>query len=195
MIDNRGRKKFDKTHMTKDGNLPNLINYEGRKFDILDTLGFVDKDENDHIKKKKSKKGGYFVDNEKRRINRKGYLIDDDGNVIDKSGELVFRKAALVDDEIPKLFESLTKFDIESILGDFEKDIKTGDVKMSTESANGNTIDKHGSLINRKGYLIDSEGNVIDKQGRLIFKKALISEFGEIPAVFKYYLKSNYKTG
>lgn len=39
IIDNHNRKKFDKTHMTPDGDLPKLFNYNGRRFDIVDTIG------------------------------------------------------------------------------------------------------------------------------------------------------------
>lgn len=39
MIDNHGRKKFDKKQMTKDGDLPKLFNYNGRRFDITDCIG------------------------------------------------------------------------------------------------------------------------------------------------------------
>lgn len=46
MIDNHDRKKFDKSQMTADGDLPKLFNYNGRRFDITDTIGQVDKDAN-----------------------------------------------------------------------------------------------------------------------------------------------------
>ena len=44
VIDINGRKKFDKQQVTADGDLPKLFNYNGRRFDIVDTLGHVDKD-------------------------------------------------------------------------------------------------------------------------------------------------------
>lgn len=44
MIDNHGRKKFDKRQMTPDGDLPKLFNYNGRRFDITDCIGQFDKD-------------------------------------------------------------------------------------------------------------------------------------------------------
>ena len=49
MVDNNGRKKFDKTQMTADGDLPKLFNYNGRRFDITDTIGQVDKDQKGNI--------------------------------------------------------------------------------------------------------------------------------------------------
>ena len=39
IVDNQGRKKFDKSQATPDGDLPKLFNYNGRRFDIVDTIG------------------------------------------------------------------------------------------------------------------------------------------------------------
>jgi hypothetical protein len=39
VVDNTGRKKLDRTHATPDGDLPKLFNYNGRRFDITDTIG------------------------------------------------------------------------------------------------------------------------------------------------------------
>jgi hypothetical protein len=39
LLDCYGRKKFDKAHMTAEGDLPKLFNYNGRRFDIVDTIG------------------------------------------------------------------------------------------------------------------------------------------------------------
>lgn len=49
MLDNKDRKKFDATHMTPDGDLPKLFNYNGRRFDIVDTIGQLEKDSNGNI--------------------------------------------------------------------------------------------------------------------------------------------------
>lgn len=39
MIDNKSRQKFNAAHMTEEGDLPKLFNYNGRRFDITDTIG------------------------------------------------------------------------------------------------------------------------------------------------------------
>jgi len=44
LIDNYKRKKFDKSHMTPDGDLPKFFNYNGRRFDITDIIGQIEKD-------------------------------------------------------------------------------------------------------------------------------------------------------
>ena len=85
VIDNNGRKKLDKNHTTKDGDLPKLFNYNGRRFDITDIIGQIDKDKNGYPLPLTDNEGK-LIDNLGRRINSKGYLIDDFGNVIDKDG-------------------------------------------------------------------------------------------------------------
>jgi len=85
IIDNQGRKKFDKSQLTPDGDLPKLFNYNGRRFDITDVIGSVDKDRNGDLAPMTNSKG-QLVDNAGRRINSRGYLTDEFGNVIDKDG-------------------------------------------------------------------------------------------------------------
>jgi hypothetical protein len=75
IIDNHSLKKFDKTQTTSDGDLPKLFNYNGRRFDITDVIGQVDKDEQGEFIKN-SDNSGKLVDNIGRPINTKGYLMD-----------------------------------------------------------------------------------------------------------------------
>lgn len=49
MIDNKGRSKFHASHMTDEGDLPKLFNYNGRRFDITETMGQIDKDKSGEI--------------------------------------------------------------------------------------------------------------------------------------------------
>lgn len=138
IIDNHDRKKFDKAHTTSDGDLPKLFNYNGRRFDITDVIGQVDKDERGEFISN-TDDTGKMTDNIGREINSRGYLRDREGNVIDKDGKIIFENKALKDDEIPKIFP-FTKFNIKNILGDFEMDPV------------GNPIldkDKFGNLIDR----------------------------------------------
>ena len=39
LIDRNGRKKFDRRLLAKHDNLPNLLNFKGKKFDIKDVIG------------------------------------------------------------------------------------------------------------------------------------------------------------
>jgi hypothetical protein len=61
--------------MTSDGDLPKLFNYNGRRFDITDVVGQVEKDQNGDIIPQ-TDSNGRLVDNLGRLINSKGYLID-----------------------------------------------------------------------------------------------------------------------
>jgi len=71
--------------MTEDGDLPKLFNYNGRRFDITDSIGIMDKDETGNVIPQ-SDANGRLVYKLGRPINSRGYLIDEFGNVIDKDG-------------------------------------------------------------------------------------------------------------
>lgn len=180
-MDNHARKKLDRTQATADGDLPKLFNYNGRRFDITDTIGQVDKDANGNYILQEDA-GGRLVDNLGRPVNSKGYLIDEQGNVIDKDGKPIFERRHLKDDEIPKIFP-FTKFNIKSILGDFEMD-PLGNPILDRD-AKGNLIDRAGRRVNSKGYLVDKNGNVINKHGKQVFEKELLDADEDIPKVFR----------
>jgi len=181
IIDNYGRKKFDKAHTTTDGDIPKLFNYNGRRFDVTDIIGQLDKDANGNILPLTDEKGN-LVDNKGRRINSRGYLIDEFGNVIDKDGRQIFEAKHLSDDEIPKILP-FTKFNIKNVLGDFEMD-PLGNPILDKD-AKGKLIDRQGRRVNSKGYLIDEDGNVINKDGKLMFPKKLLDSEEDIPKVFR----------
>jgi len=181
IIDNHERKKFDKAHLTEDGDLPKLFNYNGRRFDVVDTLGQVDKDRNGEITPQTNSRG-QLIDNQNRRVNSRGYLIDDFGNVVDKDGRQIFEHKHLENDEIPKVFP-FTKFNVKNVMGDFEMD-PLG-VPILDRDANGNLIDNQGRRVNSKGYMVDKEGNVIDKNGHMMFPKKILDNEDDIPKVFR----------
>jgi len=81
-----GRVKFDKRQLTKDGDLPKMFNYNGRRFDIQDVMGDIDMLPNGDLNLKKDSKTGQFVDKKGRPVNEHGYLVDNEGNVISKTG-------------------------------------------------------------------------------------------------------------
>lgn len=39
LVDRNGRKKFDRRLLAKNDDLPSLLNYKGKKFDIKDVIG------------------------------------------------------------------------------------------------------------------------------------------------------------
>lgn len=181
MVDNKGRVKFHHAHMTDEGDLPKLFNYNGRRFDITETMGQVEKDKNGEIVPN-ADANGKLIDNLGRPINSKGYLIDEQGNVIDKDNRPIFFKDQLTDDEIPKILP-FTKFNLKNVLGDFEMD-PLGNPILDKDKK-GNKVDRQGRRVNSKGYLIDDGGNVINKNSKRMFSKQMLDHEDDIPKVFR----------
>ena len=44
LVDQHGRKKFDRKQLVAEGDLPKLFNYNGKRFDIKDVMGQFEKD-------------------------------------------------------------------------------------------------------------------------------------------------------
>ena len=158
-----------------------MFNYNGRRYDISDCIGQVEKDSKGNFVPIPDKKGNLF-DQLKRRINSRGYLIDEFGNVIDRDGRQIFEKKHLENDEIPKIFP-FTKFNVKNVLGDFEMD-PLGN-PMLEKDKKGGFKDNQGRKVNSKGYLVDKDGNVVDKKQNVIFKVKLLDNDGDIPKVFR----------
>ena len=181
VIDKYGRKKLDKNQLTNKGDLPAMLNYEGKQFRIQDVMGEFDKDPRGDIIFEKNNKGE-MVDKKGRRVNDKGYLINDKGDIIDKKGTKIWDKDHLYENEFPKIFP-FSSFNIDSITGNFDRDAK-GNPILKPAGKDGQFYDKDGKLVNKRGYLINPNGDIIDKNGNLVFKKNVLKD-GEIPAVFR----------
>ncbi len=183
IVDKRGRIRLHHKQLDKDGNIPLLFNYKGKKYDIRDIIGDFDKDRNGNIIIRRDK-DNKMVDKKGRRVNNKGYLIDSQGNVVNLDGKVIFDQTALSkDNEVPKFFPFL-KFNVDDIKGDYEMD-PLGN-PMLQKSKSGDLLDNKGRKVNEKGYLIDGEtGAIVNKRGFKVFGKALMEEDGEIPKVFR----------
>lgn len=122
LCDKRGRTKLHKHIMEQNGGeIPQLFTYKGKKFDLTDVMGSLDKDRKGNFIIRRDGKGR-MVDKKGRLVNEKGYLVDPDGNVINKEGKVMFENFTLTKDgEIPKLFPFL-KFNIDEVRGDYEMD-------------------------------------------------------------------------
>lgn len=46
VIDRKGRKRFDRRLLAKKDEIPNLLNYKGKKFELRDIIGEFDRDPN-----------------------------------------------------------------------------------------------------------------------------------------------------
>lgn len=183
LVDKRGRIKLHKSIMDQnDGELPQLFNYKGKKFNLQEIMGALDKDRNGNIIIRRDKDNN-MVDKFGRRVNKKGYLIDQNGNVINKDGKMMFDVFALSkDDEIPKLFPFL-KFNIDDIKGDYEMD-PLGNPMLHT-TRDGQLVDAKGRRVNSRGYLLDNEGNIRNKRGHKVFNHNLLEDGEDIPKVFR----------
>lgn len=76
IIDRKGRKKFDRRLLQKNDEMPPLLNYKGKKFDLRDILGDFDRDSETGDALIKRDKGGNLRDKQGRLVNKKGYLVD-----------------------------------------------------------------------------------------------------------------------
>ena len=148
--------------MTDDGDLPKLFNYNGRRFDIKDTIGQFDKSGDNRLLQDKN---GKLVDLLGRPVNSKGYLIDHNRKVIDtnKLGQFDKNKDGsikLLKDKNGKLVDKLGRpvngqgYIIDEngniigddVIGKFNKD-KNGDIVFKKD-ANGKLTDKLGRPVN-----------------------------------------------
>jgi hypothetical protein len=122
LVDKRLRTKLHKHIMDQNGgDIPDLLTYKGKKFDLQDVMGHLDKDRRGNIILRKNAKG-QSVDKRGRLINQRGYLVDEEGNVINVDGKILFENYTLSKDgEIPKLF-SFLKFNLDEVKGDYEMD-------------------------------------------------------------------------
>jgi hypothetical protein len=181
VIDKYGRKKLDKNQLTNKGDLPPMLNYNGKQYKVQDVMGEFDKDPRGDIILEKDPNGN-LVDKKGRRVNEKGYLVDKDGNIVDNKGNKIWDKDHLYENEFPKIFP-FSAFNPETITGHFKRD-KNGKPILKAAGKEGQFYDNDGNLVNSKGYLINPNGDVIDKNGNLVFKKNVLKD-GEIPPVFR----------
>lgn len=178
LVDVTGRKKFDKSLLTREGDLPKLFTYQKVRFDIKDVMGIFEKDSQGRIVPTQSQRGGGgLVDTTGRKVNEKGYLVDASGNVIDCNGKLLWRVEHLKNGEFPKIFP-FSKFNVQRVRGDLDFDARGH--PLSTTSGK----DCQGRPVNKCGYLVDASGNVIDSRSRLMFEKVVLTADGELPPVF-----------
>ena len=183
-----GEVKLDIHQQTKDGDIPMLYTYDGRRFHIRQVMGDFDRDEDGHIvilNEVDEDSNTILVDKKGRPVNSKGYLVDGpNGNIVNHEGNVLFEKHEISPDgEIPKIMP-FTKFNLDEIRGDLEKD-ETGKIIVIHENEKGEILDNQKRRVNARGYLIDNEGNILDQKGNRVFDCDLIDETGEIPKVFR----------
>ena len=109
IINRRYRRIMDKYYLKKDGNFPNLMNFNAKLFRILSVMGTLkrDPDTGDAIQQQ-DLDGPRFIDMRGRPVNRRGYLIDADNNVINKKGDIIWKAETLTDGDFPHVCEWAT---------------------------------------------------------------------------------------
>ena len=81
ILNKYNRIALDERQLT-EGDIPPMLNYEGKKYKIDDVIGEFDKDPRCDIMVLQDKKGN-LVDKKSKPVNKKGYLIDKKGNIVD----------------------------------------------------------------------------------------------------------------
>lgn len=99
--------------MTPEGDFPKLFNLNGRRFDIQDLCGQLQRDKNGDINFKRNQRG-HLTDELGRLVNNRGYLVDEGGNIVDKENKKLFDAKNLKNGEFPKIFP-FTKFNIKKV--------------------------------------------------------------------------------
>lgn len=139
VINKDGKIVFLKDKLTDDGDIPLIYRLEGNNFTPLDIIGDLHYDKEgkmdvkrhyDEVRKfYKKYQDERLRDKQGKTINQKGYLVDKEGNIVDKDGKIRITKEALGEDndgEIPKLLSyEGNRFNIEDVIGTFDRDPKT----------------------------------------------------------------------
>lgn len=186
LIDRDGVKRFEHRQFAQYGGLmPKLYTYSGKRFDIHEVMGVLDRDpdgkliflrsENEHGK-------GAVIDQGGNLVNNKGYIVNDRGDICSRQGPVLFAKETLRNGEFPKFFP-FSRFNIKTVMGEFEIDPQG--VPILERKPNGTLVDKQGKTVNSMGFTIDAQGNVIDDRGYVHFEQSLLGEGGDIPELFK----------
>jgi len=174
---------FGPEKIDERGEIPAPFYLERHNFNPHELMGDFDyKNESPEILKTQK---GDFVDKRGRRVNKHGwYQVDNSGHLIDISGHKKFDRRQLTSDgDIEKLFNySGKRFDIRSVMGQFEKDANG---RIMPQKTNQGLVDTLGRTVNEKGYLIDSHGNIVDNQGRQLWHRKDLKN-GDFPKIFPY---------
>lgn len=215
VVDKWGRKKFDRRQLTKEGELPKLLNYAGKRYDIRDVMGQFDKDANNNIllhqapndmqqdKNGKPLKTNSMMNQSSSKSISGATATKNDGLLVDNLGRRVNEKGYLIDDEGniidvhgKQLWDRkhLKNGEFPKIFAFTKFNIKNvlGDFEMNpvgdpmiTEISPGHWVDDKNRRVNKRGYLIDENGNVIDKRGYKMFDLTILDKDGELPPVFQ----------
>lgn len=116
-------------------------------------------------------------------------MTDKNGNIVDLDGKKVFPRDALNSDgDFPKIFP-FTKFNPDTVTGNFDREPSTGAPILSTTTVDGKPLltDRDKRPVNPAGYLInDKNGDVVDEKGNRVIPKGMLDgPDGQLPPILR----------
>ena len=168
-----------------------------RKFNEIDILGDLDRDERGNVLlflDEATGKSVYF-DAQFRPINAFGYLVDKmTGDIINTAGKKVFDRRDLDErGNIPMPY-ALEKYNFNPF--DLQGDYKFRDVNdplsfertvEKTEDGAELEYDSKKRVINAQGFLVDENGSLLDRKGKVRFDwRQFASHGGLIPKLYNF---------
>jgi hypothetical protein len=138
--------KHDLRH---DGALPVPLSIHQFNFNANDIMGNVEA-----VKNPKTIK----VDKNKRKVNKFNFLCDNNGHIINRNKRKILDKAYLEKTgDFPALLTYKgDKYHIKEVVGNLQRDKKTGNAVMRKDNASKKFIDRRGRFVNKRGYLTDN---------------------------------------
>lgn len=122
--------------------MPKLYSYSGKRFDIHEVMGVLDRDPSGKLMflRSENEQGkGTVIDKAGNLVNNKGYIVNERGDICSRQGPVLFRKETLANGEFPKFFP-FSRFNIKTVMGDFDLDPEG--VPVLERRPNGDLVDK-----------------------------------------------------
>jgi hypothetical protein len=189
IIDNDGRKVFDRHDLDERGNLPMPYALEKFNFNPFDIQGdFTFEDPTDPLSFSKQTSNDAYYDSKARLINAQGFLVDENGSILDRKGKIRFdwRQFAPYGGLIPRLYTYSGKtFEIHEVMGVFDRNGPLEFCRGRDKAGNEVTVDRAGYMVNGKGYIVNSEGSICNRQGKVLFHVSHLKN-GEFPKIFPF---------
>lgn len=97
--------------------MPKLYTYSGKRFDIHDVMGVLDRDPEGKLiflQSEDEAGRGTVIDQGGSLVNNKGYIVNDRGDICSRQGPILFEKETLKNGEFPKFFP-FSRFNIKTV--------------------------------------------------------------------------------
>jgi len=195
VVDKWGRKKFDRRQLTPEGEIPKLLNYAGKRYDIKDIMGQFDKDANNNIlllqepndlnkdQSQPLKTTAMMNQSSSKSISgpdasankHNGVLIDNLGRKVNEKGYLVDDEGNIIDINGKKLWDRkhLKNGEPPKIFAFTKFNIKNvlGDFEMNPVGDPMITEINPGHWVDDQNRRVNKRGYLIDDEGNVIDKR------------------------